>query len=168
MASQEQQLQFAKDYRHFVYESLSFATRRGDDLSYDFMRLEIQVAAVLFAFSGLFIGLFAGAPGLVIRSAFAIALFCLVASMVAGLFHIKRKEKSWSVAVKDRELRFNKWQEAIGRNGNFDEARAYDEGISRGITEVTSPPLWSWILQSAFLGVATLILFVLVVVFLFS
>lgn len=167
-ASQEQQLHFAKDYRHFVYEGLSFASRRGHELSDEFMRLEVQIAAILFAFSGIFIGFFSGAPSLWMRSVFASALFFLIASMVAGLFHIKRKERSWDNVVKDRELRFNNWQETIGRNGSFEEARAYEMGISKGIAEVTSPPLWSWILQSVFLGIAAALLLGVTVVLLFS
>ena len=143
--TQDQQLHFAKDYRHFVYEGLSFASQRGHELSHEFMRLEVQIAAVLFAFSGLFLGFFASLPSLWIRSALAATLFFLIASMVSGLFHIKRKERSWDDVVKDRELKFNKWQETIGRGGSFEEARAYEAGISKGITEVTSPPLWSWV-----------------------
>lgn len=167
MASQEAQLHLAKDYRHFVYEGLSFASERGNELAHEFMRLEVQVAAVLFAFSGVFIGVFAGDPNVWVRLTFAAVLLFLVASMVAGLFHIKIKEQSWNHTAKERDLEFRRWQDTIGRNGSFDEARAYEAGISRAFAEMTSPPIWSWILQSAFLGIATILLFVLVAVFLF-
>lgn len=164
----DQQAYLAKDYRHFIYEGLAFASQRGHELSHEFMRLEVQIAAMLFAFSGLFLGFLANVPSLWMRSAFVVALFFLIASIVAGLSHIKRKEKSWDNVVKDRELRFDKWQETVGRDGSFEEARAYDMGVSKGIKEVTSPPHWSWIFQSIFLGIAAAILFAIALVFLFS
>ena len=151
-----------------MYEGLSFAARRGQELSHEFTRLEIQIAATLFAFSGLFLGFLAGVPNLWMRSLYAVALFLLISSMTLGLFHIKRKEKSWDDAVKERELKFNNWQETIGRNGTVEEARAFEIGVSRGIAEVTSPPLWSWLLQSAFLGAAVILLFVVALIFLFT
>lgn len=168
MASQEQPLHTAKDYRHFVYEGLSFATRRGQELSHEFMRLEVQVAAMLFAFSGLLLGYLASVPSIWMRGAYALALFLLIASIAAGLFHIKRQEQAWDEVIKDRKLRFNHWQDTVNRNGNLEEARAYDMGISKGITEVTSAPLWSWVLQSVFLGTAILLLFGIAIAFLFS
>ena len=167
MASQEPQLHVAKDYRHFIYEGLSFASERGHELAHEFMRLEVQAAAVLFAFSGLFIGVFTGDPNLWVRLAFAAVLFFLAASIIAGLFHIKMREQSWNLTAKERDLEFRKWQDTIGRNGSFEEARAYEAGITRAFAELTSPPIWSWVLQSAFLGIATIFLFVLVAVFLF-
>lgn len=168
MASQEQQQQFAKDHRHFVYEGLTFATRRGQELSHEYMRLQLQVAAMLFAFSALLLGYLASVPSFWMRGSYGLALFLLIASMVAGLLHIKREERAWNEVVKDRKLRFNLWQETISQNGNFDEARAFDMGISKGISEVTSAPVWGWVLQSGFLGTAILILFGLAMAFLFS
>lgn len=165
---QDQKAHLAKDYRHFVYESLVFAYQRGHELSNEFMRLEIQIAAVLFAFAAFFLGYIASVPSLWMRSAFAFALLSLIASMVIGLFHIKRREHSWDNAAKERQLRFRKWQRAVDDEESFEEARAFDSGVSDGVRAVTAPPLWSWILQSAFLGVATTILLTLALVFLFS
>ena len=166
--TQDQKAHLAKDHRHFVYEGLTFAFQRGHELSNEFMRLEIQIAAVLVAFSAIFLGYVAAVSNLWMRSSFAAALFFLVASMALGLFHIKRRECSWDTVAKDRQLKFNKWLEAVAEEGGFDEARAYNMGISAGIKTVASPPLWSWILQSIFLGMAAVILFGLALVFLFS
>jgi len=165
---QDQKGYLAKDYRHFVYEGLTFAFQRGHELSNEFMRLEVQIAAVLFAFSAIFLGYIAAVPNLWMRSAFAAALLCLVASMTLGLFHIKRRERSWDTVAKDRQLKFNKWLETVAEEGSFDEARAYDMGVSAGIKAVASPPLWSWILQSTFLGIAAAILLGLALMLLFS
>ena len=161
-------MHLAKDYRHFVYEGLAFASRRGHELSHEFMRLEIQIAAMLFAFSGLFLGYFASVESFWMRTAFAGALFLLIASMITGLFHIKRNEQSWDIVIKDRGLKFNRWQKTIDRGEGFEEARAFHVGVSRGIDEVTSAPFWSWVIQSALLATASTILFSLALAFLFS
>src|SRR3990167_949085 len=165
---QDQRTHLAKDHRHFVYEGLTFAFQRSHELSNEFMRLEVQIAAVLFAFSAIFLGYVAAVPSLWMRSAFAAALLFLVTSMTLGLFHIKRRERSWDTVAKDRQLKFNKWLEAVSEESGFDETPPYNMGISAGIKTVASPPLWSWILQSIFLGMAAVILFGLALVFLFS
>ncbi|OGG80462.1 hypothetical protein A3A39_04150 [Candidatus Kaiserbacteria bacterium RIFCSPLOWO2_01_FULL_54_13] len=164
----DQSANLIKEYRHFVHEGLMFASRRRYELSHEFMRLELQISAMLFAFAGLLLGFIASLPNLYIRSGLAAVLFCLAASMACGLYHIKRNEQAWNDEVKDRQLKFNKWQQTIDRGGTFEEARAFHAGVSRGISEVISAPLWSWILQSAFLGLAVALLFGLALTFLFS
>lgn len=160
--------QQAVGYRDSAYEGVAFASRRSSALSDEFTRLQIQIAAMLFAFSGLFLGFFGNAPALSMRIAFAAALFSLVASLVAGLIHLKRKEYFWDNAVKDRGLRFTKWQETIDREGNVEEAYAFLTGLSHAMTGVKSFPFWTWIAQTTFLGLAVAILFVLAILFLFS
>src|SRR3989338_6568115 len=118
--TQDQKAHLAKDHRHFVYEGLTFAYQRGHELSNEFMRLEIQIAAVLFAFAAFFLGYVASVPDLWMRGAFARA----------------------------RQLRLRKWQRAVDEAESFEEARAFDAGVSDGVRAVTSLPLWGWMLQS--------------------
>lgn len=162
------QRQQAVGYRDSAYEGVAFASKRSSTLSDEFTRIQIQIAAMLFAFSGLFLGFFGNEPILSMRTAFAVALFSLIASMVAGLLHLKRKELFWDNAVKDRGLRFTKWQETIDREGNVEEAYAFLTGLSHAMTGVKAFPFWTWVTQTAFLGIAVTILFILAIAFLFS
>ena len=169
------QRSLAKDYRNLSQENVNFACRRGCELADEFSRLEVQIATILFAFAGLFVGFFSdkSLEGLssnlfTLRLAFAFALFFLIASLASGLLHIKRKEKFWDQAMEERIARVRNWNQIIRNDGDFDEGYAFHMGISRGAEGMTSSPLWTWILQTICLGFAVLLLFVLAMVFLFK
>ena len=176
MTLDDKQLALAKDYKNSTHENLLFASSRGCELSDEFTRLEVQIATILFAFAGLFVGFFHGqstselsdAAILMLRLAFASSLFFLIASLLFGLLHIKRKEKFWGDVLGDRDARYRIWSEIIKSDGDFGEAHAFHVGVSRGHTGLNASPMWTWVLQTIFLGVAVAELFTLAMVFLFQ
>ncbi len=175
MTLDDKQRALAKDYRNSTHENLIFASRRGCELSDEFTRLEVQIATILFAFAGLFVGFFHGqsivglSDGalLILRLGFATSLFFLIASLLFGLLHIKRKEKFWDDILADRDARYRVWCDAIRADGDFEEAHSFHIGVSRGHTGINRSPTWTWVLQTIFLGIAVAELFTLAMVFLF-
>jgi len=164
----DQSRHLANEYRDLSYEGLSFASRRTGELSDDFARLQVQIAGMLFVFSGLFLGYLGNAPILAMRISFAVALFCLIASLVSGLLHLKKKEFYWNATAKGRGIRLNRWQEATDREGSFEEAFAFHTGATEAIATFKASFPLTWIAQTAFLGIAIAILFALAIVFIFS
>ena len=164
------QLALAKEYRDITNENIHFACRRGCELADEFSRLEVQIATILFAFAGLFLKTVDGnsLTSLNAKIAFATALFFLIASLVMGLLHIKRKEKFWDTGMVERIARFSSWSDTIRKNGDFDQAYAFHMGISKGQGGMISSPLWTWILQTIFLGIAVALLYALALLFIFN
>jgi len=164
----DQTRSLTKEYRDLSFEGLSFAARRTGELSDEFARLQTQIAGMLFLFSGLFLGYLGNIPFLSMRIAFAFAIFSLIASLFMGLLHMKRKERFWNETAKGRGIRLSKWQETSDSEGSFEETLAFHKGASEAIATIKAGHPWTWILQTTFLGISIVILFVLAVFFLFS
>lgn len=170
-----EKLACARDFRDISHENLAHASKRGSELSDEFTRLEVQIATILFTLAGFFLDNFTSEKlvgfspqsiGLM-RLAFAFSLFFLIASLMAGLLHIKRKEKFWDEIVFQRNARFKKWDDVVRKKTSFEEGASFHSGVAVGNEGVVSSPLWSWVIQTIFLAIALLILFVLAMVFLF-
>ena len=157
--------------------SLSYqqaAERRGSELADEFTRLEVQIATILFAFSGFFFNFFDGGEKpfssivlFLLKFMFASSLFFLISSLAVGLLHLKSKEKFWGDMSKQRITRLQKWLEAVERKTSFEEASAFHEGtgLQKGLS--ISSPIWSWVIQTICLGLAIILLFTLFLIFLF-
>jgi|SRR3989344_1160474 len=161
----------------FAHEKTIFAEDRSSQLADEFTRIEIQIAAILFAFSSIFINLFSSVNidafppigAIFIKLSFAIALFFLLASLVCGLIHIKMKEGFWNRHIKSRHGIFLKYQDALKNKNSFEDACAYHLGVAGGeMGTVRKSSVYTWLIQTIFLITALLILFILTLVFLFS
>lgn len=169
----------ACDFRDLTHENIQFSMRRGADLSDEFARLEVQIATILFAFSGLFIRFFTddvlGAPNgpfsefgiLSMKWMFALSLGFLVASLILGLFHIKVTERFWSKFLDIRSKRFKEWWKVIDDDCLYAEAYAFYKGTISEESVVYSPR-WPWILQTIFLAIAIFFILTLATLFIFA
>ncbi len=168
------ELSLAKDFRNNSREMLMFAMRRGCELADEFTRLEVQIAALLFPVAGIFLAYFTAASldtsvtATLMRLGFAFALFFLIASLVMGLLHIKRKEKFWDEAHVASVSRFDHWTAMLKNGGSFKETYEFHSGVGLGAYGVKTSPVWTWILQTIFLAIAIGLFFVLAMVFLFG
>jgi hypothetical protein len=175
MMTEPEKLEFAKNNRNLFSEKLTSAEKRTAELADEFTKLEVQIATILFAFMGLFSESFIeGLKGysstgiIVMKLAFALIFFFLILSLSLGLVHIKMKEKFWDAFLIQRNNRFAKWEEVVKTTATFEQAEAYQKGTVLGNgASIISSPSWTWILQTIFLGISVLILFVIFMVFLF-
>lgn len=136
----------------------------------EFIRLEVQVATILFAITGFFAASLVnhGALDLYwVKVAFASGVLSLILSLLMGLLHLKRAEKFWDEVLHQRQLRFLKWTQAARQEVTFEHADAYHQGTALDKGVAIALPSWTWVMQSIFLGVGIAILFLLFVASLF-
>jgi hypothetical protein len=146
------------------------AEQSSSEVSTEFIRLEVQIATILFAIAGFFWSAF-GREGSLnffwVKVAFVLGVFSLILSLLMGLLHLKRVERFWDEMLNQRVSRIDEWRKVVTHEITFKEAEAFHKGtmLNRGLT--ISAPSWIWILQSIFLGVGIFILFFLFVASLF-
>lgn len=172
----------AKHYADKSFKDLQDAGRRGSELADQFTSLEVQIATILFAFTGFFLDSFVNKLNilqvpthnfsqggiLLMKITFALIVFCLISSLAFGLIHIKRKEKFWDGFFKQKLSRALEWEKVFTEEKSYEHAKAFHEGTSNGnITAIHVSPMWTWVLQTIFLGLAIIPMFVLFLVFLF-
>jgi hypothetical protein len=173
--SPSQKLACAKDFRDISHENVLMSSRRGAELSDEFTRLEVQIATILFGLASLFLGSFNDANLaafnplgiLLMKLTFALSMFFLVASLISGLLHIKRKEKFWDELMIQKNARFLEWDKVVRKIITFEQGDAYHRGTTVDKGNIVSTPVWTWILQTIFLGLAIASLLMLSLVFLF-
>ena len=171
----DEKIQNARDIRDIIQQNLLWAEQRSSGIADEFIRLEVQIATIIFAFASLFATAFNGEnlegvspQGIfMMKLAFSFSIFSLIASLGFGLLHLKTNERFWDRMLNQRIIRFRKWNSVPRREATFEEASAYHEGttLEKGLT--VSVPDWTWVLQTICLGLAITILFVLVVISLF-
>lgn len=169
------EMQNARDLLGATERDAGWAEQRSMAVSDEFIRLEVQIATVLFAFSSLFIskltneelGNLSEPAMFITKLAFAASLFFLIASFSCGLLHLKNREKFCDKMLTQRERRYKKWLEVTQGKTTFEEAKAFHEGTSLGNGLVIVEPNWTWILQTICLGIGVAGLFILAIVFLF-
>jgi hypothetical protein len=167
------EVECAKSYRDIFHSEKNFAQRRGSELADEFTRLEVQIAAIIIAFGGAFLTFFNEyeftTPGLtfLMKIFYASSILSLILSLVLGLIHIKRKEKFWDEVMNQKHIATKKWIETTQGKVTFKEAKAYQDGTALERGNIIYSPLWTWVLQTAFLGVAFVLFFILFLVLLF-
>lgn len=175
--SGKEKIECAKGFRDISNEKCENSSTRISELSDEFTRLEVQIATLLFALASFLqgsfrntetLGDFSSAGILMMKLTFAVSLFLLIASLLFGLIHIKRKEKFWAKILEERSARFVQWNNAVKKVVSFEESEAYHQGTNAGKGLVEYSPMWTWVLQTICLGIAIALLFVLSLVFLFS
>jgi hypothetical protein len=164
--NEDQQLAFAKEFRDISYNDQIVAERGRAELANEFIRLEIQIAAILFGLTSLFIPSMPDILGM--KVALALTLFTLLLSLVFGLIHLKRKERFWEDTLNQRIKRFRNWDKVLQRELSYEEARGFHNGSAEGRVQISASPMWMWLMQTIFLGVAVVLIFSLALVFIFS
>lgn len=172
--SDDQKMVVIRESRDITNTKQLFAEARTAELADEFTRLEVQIAAILFAFIGIFIGSLgermASLPPygiFLIKIVLAITILCLIASLLLGLIHIKRKEIFWGDIMRTRVARFAEWMRAARKEITYEQAKAYQEGTGGGKEIIQVSPKWTWIMQTVTLGCAVTLMSLLSMVFLF-
>ena len=172
--SPDQEYEYAMKHRDMCQDGVNLCVRRIAELSDEFTRLEVQIAVVLFAFSGLFLNyfntsskLFPPEQAFLLKLTFVIGVISLILSLILGLLHLKRKEQFWEEGLNQKNTRYHKWDSVVRKECSYTEGRAYQEGTKRGGVNIISTPVWSWILQTIFLALSLSLLLVLLIVFVF-
>lgn len=167
--------EFARLQAEASFSSGQFSEQRSSELADEFTRLEVQLAGLLLAFSGVFLNEFnerlGGTASLgvyLLKTIYAVSVFSLVMSLALGLIHIVRKEKFWNEWLLIRMSRWRRWKQTIEKNSGLAEAHAYHDGTSLERSTVVHSPKWTWILQTVCLGIAVGLFFVIFIVFLFG
>lgn len=172
---ESKQYQVALCYRELFANSLASSEGREGELADEFTRLEVQIAAVLIAFEGIFIESIGRGLDKIVASQeaifvlkffYATSITLLLLSLILGLILIKRKEQFWKDAANVRSLNLREWTKMISGERTYDQAVAYQEGTKLGEVRRNSPA-WTWILQTIFLGVAVSLFFVIFLAFIF-
>lgn len=159
---------YAKHAKEILFQKQLFAERRGCELADEFTRLEVQIAAILFAFVGLFVDKLANVA-LLIKSIYITAVFFVILSLVLGLLHLKRKETWWDSVMTKRVTRIDGWDKVMREeNTSFEEGLSYDRGVKGGEASVVRSPAWTWILQTISLAIAIALLYAILIAFIFG
>jgi hypothetical protein len=174
----------SKHYADRAFTELNIAGKRGSELADQFTNLEVQIATILFAFAGFFLDSFVNKLNsngelastfsqggiLMMKITFALIVFFLIASLTFGLIHIKRKEKFWDGIFSQKNPRLIEWEKALigGREEDYRNAKTFHDGTALGkVNGINVSPTWTWVLQTIFLGLAIIPMFILFLVFLF-
>lgn len=167
----EQQMQCANDLSNFTNLGRLSSIERANSISTEFVRLEVQIATLLFALIGFFINSFVGIGSLnylAAKAGLSFSVFFLILSLVMGLLHLKREERFLDNITRDRSVRFANWRKAAEGEISLGEAKLYHKGTMTEGGMLVSSPQWPWILQTIFLGLGIASLFVLLLTFIFS
>lgn len=163
-------LQCARDMREIVEMGKSQSETMAHGVSNEFVRLEVQIATLLFAIVGLFLKAFTQRGSLNFlgaKIALSVAVSTLIVSLIMGLLHLKREERFLDSLTSQRGRRASKWKDAVEGRVSFDQAKAFHEGSTLGNGPVITSPQWVWILQTIFLGIGVAFLFTLFLMFVF-
>lgn len=162
----------SKEAAQFAYEGASSAEVRSAEVSTEFIRLEVNIATLLFIFVGLFVGAFVTPDSALndfwVKVAFSGGILALLISLLMGLLHLRLMEGYWDDLLNQRYLRYLQWEKAASKEVSFQEAKAFHEGTAIGKGKIVWAPSWAWIMQSIFLGIGILTLFILFVAFMFT
>ncbi len=166
------QVKNAVAIRAIMHEKAMFSEEQSAEISNEFTRLEVQIATLLLAITGVLWGALDQDPPflpgsdslLLLKTCFALTLFFLIGSLTLGLLHLKRTEKFWDEISNRRNIRFERWDAVVKGKDSFAEAVAFQEGTKQGGGVMAYTPRWTWILQSVFLGIAIGLLFILAMV----
>lgn len=170
------EIQNIRDRLTKLSSGIAWTEQRSITIGDEFIRLEVQIATILFTFSSFFLNKFnnkyldfaSSETLLVMRLAFALSLISLLISLTFGLLHIKTRERFCDQILKQRVLRHRKWTEALEKDTTFKEALAYEDGSKLGPGITVAEPAWTWILQSVCLAVGVVGLLTLALIFLFN
>lgn len=166
----------ARDSRDYNQKNAFWAEQRSSAVADEFIRLEVQIATIVFAFTSLFVDHFTSADLIgfstggifLMRLTFTSSIFLLLCSLICGLLYLKASEAFWDSMLIQKIIRFKKWNQVPRKTVTFEEALAYEEGTKLGKGHVVSLPTWPWILQTICLAFGVFMLFVLIVIFLFN
>lgn len=154
--------------RRIMFDNMIFAESRISALGDSFTALEVQIATVLLAFLGLFIDQFNLhvkdlSVGIVTfdKTIYIASVVSLVLSLTVGLIHIKRVEKFWETHHSRRVEKLGTWREILDKQKSEESGRAFMKGINAGEGNVSYSPIWSWIIQTVFMGTGVLLLLIL-------
>ena len=169
--SEDEKMDSARSLRDIASDQQQFAEQRSEEMSGEFIRLEVQIATILFAFTSIFANSFVGKASLDIfwyKLGFALAVFSLILSLIMGLLQLKTVESFWDERLKQRNLRFHEWKKAANRETTFELAVAFEQGTRMDNGNLIFIPKWPWVMQTIFLGGGVGILFILFLAFLFT
>jgi len=171
----KEKVQYARDWRDISFETANMSIKRAAELESEYTRLEVQIAVILFAFSGIFVDKFDTLSGkvpisidLLVRPAYGLGVIMLLVSLTMGLLHLKNTAKWWLGFLQMRDARMNKWNEVIAGSCTYEEALAFHKGASLGRTGIAESPSWTWVTQTICLGVAVVLFFAVFIVFLLT
>src|SRR3989344_787744 len=164
----DEKIQAARDARNISHEKGLEAEEQSNITALEFIKLEVQIAALLLGFTGFLTVQQSGPDGVLwIKIVFAIAVTLILLSLIMGLIHLKRYEKFADQFIVQRFMRFLEWNRVVEREISFEEGKAYHRGTAAGMGLLVSVPMWTWVLQTIFLGAGVSLLFLLFSVSLF-
>lgn len=164
-------MQCASDLSEYMNLARLSSIERANNISNEFVKLEVQIATILFALIGFFIDAFVGDGSLNYLAAkwgLSLAVCSLILSLAMGLLHLKRDEKFLDGITGERIHRFNKWRRAAEGEITLAEAKLFHKGTSVDGKPTVSSPQWPWIVQTVFLGIGVASLLALLLTFIFS
>lgn len=127
-------IQLAKEYREFENNERHYADDRSNRISDSFRGVELQIAALVFAFNAVFIGnnVFQDSSSLVSRI-FAISLLLLAMSLLFGLLNEYMKINFWKNMSSLYSKSFRKFDQAVNIKISLKEALAFHNGQMGGV-----------------------------------
>lgn len=167
----EEKMQEARDSRDIFRDGRQFAEQRSEEVADEFIRLEVQISALIFTVTGFIVSSFVkggSLDGFWMKLAICVALISLVLSLVMGMLQLKRVEWFWDFFLRQRDLRFREWRKVARKETTFEEAMAFERGTALERGNIILTPRWGWILQTVFLGIGVGILLILFVNYIFA
>jgi hypothetical protein len=168
----EEKMARAVEFTATSYAGAESTESRSSDVALEFIRLEVQIATLLFVFMGFFVNSFVSkdAPLNVfwIKVFLSGSVLSLLLSLLMGLLHLKLEENFWDMMLNQRLLRFLEWTKVTKRETSFEEAEAFHKGTALDRGNMVLVPTWTWVLQSIFLGIGITTLFILFLAYIFT
>lgn len=165
----EEEMQYAKDRREHVFSTKGESENRLNDASDEFAKLEVQIAAILFALVAFFVQRLSSSASFELKITFSVGVCFLLISLILGLFYLKREGLFWRKWLAIRNKLYINWDKVLKKEITFKEAQAYSAGITgKNEEDLDSSPNWPWVLQSITLGLALAIILFIFFVCLFG
>lgn len=148
--------------------SMDHAESRENSLNDEFVKLEIEIAAIVFGLSGA-ISIFGQDHGDLTdptKILFVIGWVILGISLIVGLIGIHDRQKFWLARMRDARLCYDVWLIARDRTGDADAANTQCLSINKNT--MAQSHNWPFNLQTITLSLGILVVFSGLIVQIFS
>lgn len=153
----EEKIQLARESREFFWKKREYANDRENKINDALRSLEMQIATIIFALSGIFPqGVLGEKTPIVMLVLLSGGLLALALSIGFGLINEFLKRRFWKDETKIFNKSFEAFNTVLQKESTLEEALAFQKGLVGGDTRRASSPDVPLILQTVLLVVGGL------------
>lgn len=153
----KEKIQLARESREFFWKKREYANDRENKINDALRSLEMQIATIIFALSGIFLqGVLEEKTSTVALVLISGGLSALALSIGFGLINEFLKRRFWKDETEIFHKSFEAFNTVLRKENTFEEALAFQKGLLGGETRRASSPDIPLILQTVLLIVGGL------------